>query len=1193
MSASLLSKNNVRVITEKGLSVWAVVLLACHLFLATFQYVIYYQNFTSAVLWAGLGLLIVSGIYLLVSAASFPSFSAQLKERFLTFCTPSQLLLFALLLCYVVSCAKNQAHTDDPYFISEDWRLFDFSVCVFLLFPFAKIFGKNKRKKLAEFLMHIVLISYSAFTLFALWHIFHLEVLDLPSGSQAGMTAHFQLLLGRHYNLTGMLAATMFCLCVYMIITQDLFSKIFYTVLAFSHLLVLYLSNCRTAFIGILVFVIFVAFFLPWTLLKDRKTFVRLLASILICAFCGVLFWFARAWIFILFENITHYSSSLAAASGNLSASAHSFRSAHMVSKEQHYFAESLASSGADGMRKLTGLSNRTKVWSAALKVMFSSPSAFFFGVTPAGVTRAIWDIGGYHVEEVAHAHNIVLQVGASFGVPAMVIFVAFLSLMAFKSIRILIASSSDSFRYSYLFPAIILCFVIINMAESYLVGYFSVMGCFFFLFCGFIDSYPSAETRTGQIERIHSPSLINNCSAHPGILLFALFLIAVLFRFVFAVSFTGAPMITIDESLYTNIARSLATGEGIAYRSQPINYMYIFYPLLLVPLYLIPLPFDLYRTVQFYNTLLICSSLFPVYLFTKDFTGSRKKALVAGVITLLMADMQMATLLMSECVVWPLSLWLVYFAYHLFTDNHPRISHGLMVGLLTALLFWTKPGSIAMGIVFLLAALTLGQKQQVRRRLPAALSGCILCLVLIALFYALYVFVFGYDMSILGLYNKQLTQISAKWIAAVAEFSVLQLLLFAVSCGCVFFVVPYACYQCYKTEQKSFIVAFIAGLIISAVGTAAFVDMYKWNESFINPQLHLRYLAMYIPVMVSLSLAVPAEKWKSSKLLIPSLLVLSLFILFPGVKVGFVEGSSTYMDSFALSAYLNSDSIPFFVNYAVSAITVIFLLILCYLLYHKPNHPYLFRIALAFFACLLICHNISGYVVSDQNKLIPPDFAQDAREVNEIVENSHEEILGVMQQQYDEILTYWLESRIRKPLQQVTVDCLTSELEKTDGVYLPFIPDNQAPNINNRLTPQTSTFLLGSTVAQHVELNPELDINQTQNSWFTLVHVPEGMRFFDTALFNMKNNTLGADEQATLVVFDESRYDDGKLTLAFYAYSNTPGAKLSVELDGVTMRLISLATEQDEIYRISMPKGQITLTAIGGDVIIPVYLSE
>ena len=127
-----------------------------------------------------------------------------------------------------------------------------------------------------------------------------------------------------------------------------------------------------------------------------------------------------------------------------------------------------------------------------------------------------------------------------------------------------------------------------------------------------------------------------NHLIASAGAILIFLWAASVLIRFLLAFIYRQGPTIIIDESLYTNIARSLAAGEGIAYRSQPIPYLYIFYPLLLTPIYMLPIDMDIYRVIQLWNAILMSTSVFPVYLLAKDLTRDEKKALICGAGTLL-----------------------------------------------------------------------------------------------------------------------------------------------------------------------------------------------------------------------------------------------------------------------------------------------------------------------------------------------------------------------------------------------------------------------------------------------------------------------------------------------------------------------------------------------------------------------------
>ena len=143
--------------------------------------------------------------------------------------------------------------------------------------------------------------------------------------------------------------------------------------------------------------------------------------------------------------------------------------------------------SAADSVRELTDLSGRGAIWIAALKVMVYNPRIFFFGVSPALASTALQQIGGITFE-VAHAHNIILQLGICFGVPVMIAFLVFLLSMAIKCIRVLFSLNGNHFAGAFTIPIMILMLVVLNLAEAYLIAYFSVMSSVFFLFCGWIS---------------------------------------------------------------------------------------------------------------------------------------------------------------------------------------------------------------------------------------------------------------------------------------------------------------------------------------------------------------------------------------------------------------------------------------------------------------------------------------------------------------------------------------------------------------------------------------------------------------------------------------------------------------------------------------------------------------------------------
>ena len=684
---------------------------------------------------------------------------------------------------------------------------------------------------------------------------------------------------------------------------------------------------------------------------------------------------------------------------------------------------------------------------------------------------------------------------------------------------------------------------------------------------------------------------VINNKSVdHIRLILPGIWLAGVLVRFIMASIFRHGPTVIIDESLYTNIARSLAAGEGIAYRGQPVPYLYIFYPLMLIPLYLFRLPFDLYRTTQLWNAMLMCSSVFPIFLFAKDYTKDEKKALLCAGIILLMPDMAMAGYLMTEAVVWPLSIWLMFFSYRMIAGQEKTWPYGIMTGMMSALLFWTKPGAVAMGAAILLTVLILAVKEKNKEKTKSAIAGIAVLAGMIVSFYLLYVFGFGYKMSVLGLYDKQLTKVTGIWIAAVAEDSLLQLLLFAIACTGVYFIFPYAYFKDYSSVQRQFIIAFSSGLVVSAIGTAALVDMYQWNGSFTNMQLHLRYMAMYVPVMFVLSQDIKERKEKSGKGVYIALLVMTILIIFPGARIGFVRGESTSIDSMALSGYLKAEGrFSELTGIILTIITAFFVSSVLRELMKRGISRKLQYICIGFFAFLLLFNSISAYFAG--NIPVTEGVMKDAREANLLVEEHQGEVLGVTQKYYNDIKTFWEESQIRKPMQQVTNENLILKLAETDGVYHPFVPVDQSPNRGNHSTPKTNTFLLGATIAEHMELDEKVTAQTTTNGYYTFVQVEEGQPLADSMLFGLDENKLKEGDKAKLFLFDYSRYDDGKLRVVLTAAAGKEGAELTVS-SGSETKKIPLTAEAQE-YILTFETEPPVFEAVGGDVEILTYTTD
>ena len=659
------------------------------------------------------------------------------------------------------------------------------------------------------------------------------------------------------------------------------------------------------------------------------------------------------------------------------------------------------------------------------------------------------------------------------------------------------------------------------------------------------------------------------------------LFAAAFLVRTLLAFLFREAPIVVIDESLYTNIARSLAWEGKLAYRGQPIDYPYLFYPLLLTPVYWLQslLGGDIYRFIQVYNTLLITSSVFPAFLFARDFTGDDRKALLSALVVALMPDMLLGAYLMTECVLWPLALWLIFFAYRMFSERGAR--YGYLTALFAGLMFFTKPGAIVMGAVLLVIRLIEALIRN--RKAIVQVIGPILLLAAIAgLTFLVYKLLYPAQSSLIGLYDKQTSNWRASDALVAAEATLLTVFLFTFACCGVFGIVPFAFIRDYECTERRFILSFSCGVLASILGTAVFVVPYTWDSSLGALPLHLRYCSMFIPAYFIFSVHAQRAKGKIGKPLKVALILFAVLCIFPGARSGFVKDFSSSIDSLTLNSFYTTPRLEGDIfGTILTVLTVLFVVFLLFSLSLGWTRKVV-RVCTAFLVVFLLYNNVCAYV--NTNVPIDSTISADALEVNAVLDEEYP-CLGVTQRHYDDIYSYWLESRLSKPMQQVTIDQMFSEMQRTGGIYEPFTPIDQSPNVGNGLTTDSQTLILGKTIAEHLELSDSVRSEVTTNGHFTIAYITKGERWVDSMMYGMAEDVFYADAEGMIQIFDAQCNIDGNVHLHI-----TASGSGTLVVGGTSIEL----TPTETTYDLTLPfNGGVIPFSCDQDVIITGYTTD
>ena len=126
-----------------------------------------------------------------------------------------------------------------------------------------------------------------------------------------------------------------------------------------------------------------------------------------------------------------------------------------------------------------TTLSNRTVIWEISIGLLFTI-RPLLSGLTPIGIQESL----GF----IDQTHNEFLEIGCGLGIPALIAFLVFLTIVAIKCFKTIFFSHNQTLKLATI---LILAYLTANMAEARLMFYGWFIGYAFFFLCGYITAYP------------------------------------------------------------------------------------------------------------------------------------------------------------------------------------------------------------------------------------------------------------------------------------------------------------------------------------------------------------------------------------------------------------------------------------------------------------------------------------------------------------------------------------------------------------------------------------------------------------------------------------------------------------------------------------------------------------------------------
>ena len=301
------------------------------------------------------------------------------------------------------------------------------------------------------------------------------------------------------------------------------------------------------------------------------------------------------------------------------------------------------------------------------------------------------------------------------------------------------------------------------------------------------------------------------------------------------------------DELRYVSIAKSLINGHGIQIHNMESDFQKILYSLCIMPAFLLDSSVGQIRLIGYLNSVIVSSSIIPVYLLCKKASLDIKSMSCMLIFWATLPTLLVNMYFMSEVIYLPLSLWVVYCAWCAFEAERPdqKIRLNVLLGILCYFAYLCKE----IAIYFILSYIIVSAARIFMGRAAWKKEAiCLICLTgtFVLCFVAMKMTLFygmgnSYtDFNLSNIRGVELIRHPEKIrylcyaLAYDTAFAVLALGVFPV-------LLPLALFDKNKKESWLFLFLFVAFVI----GCAAIAYTITLPEELgkRSPRQHLRYL--------------------------------------------------------------------------------------------------------------------------------------------------------------------------------------------------------------------------------------------------------------------------------------------------------------------------------------------------------------
>lgn len=334
----------------------------------------------------------------------------------------------------------------------------------------------------------------------------------------------------------------------------------------------------------------------------------------------------------------------------------------------------------------------------------------------------------------------------------------------------------------------------------------------------------------------------------HSKIILILIFLIGVIVYGFLASKMTSTLYLYNDEELYMHMARSFFFEGHFSKNYELLNYKCVIYSMIISLAYIFYTPENILFIMRMIGVILMCSSVFPVYLLSRDVLKNKAYALGISFMTILLSDFISTLFLIQEVVCYPLFLWITYLVYLKFTKEKNNFREILIIFLL-ALIFFVKSYAISFAAAYFFVLLLAVLKEKRYSDIKWVILKGFLCLVFIAIGILLIYTINGFKNGT----NHYTTQINSIFPITEVEIKALfygifyYAVFFMFCAGFLPILIPIFKIKQYEIEDRRLIMFLTACSIITIIESAAIVFVPEERGKLFPDKVCFRYLAPLI----------------------------------------------------------------------------------------------------------------------------------------------------------------------------------------------------------------------------------------------------------------------------------------------------------------------------------------------------------